>query len=308
VNAVALPLNEACWLGGYGGLSPQYTGSSYRRAIVSYVNRLAHFGIYAVLRLSGAAPGEIAYGSDETSSDEIPMADADHSLKFWTSVAATFKREKRVLFHAFDEPHDIDWACVLLGCIANDAPGGSARYGTYRAVGDQAIVNAIRHAGAPQPIILSGPQFAGDLSQWRRYMPHDPRHQLLADVSSFDYSDYVLAHRGFLRTFARRVAVIVGGFGDTDCTSSYSRKLMAFMDSIRQSYLAWTWDTVQDYGGCANALLDDPGPQINGQPPGYYTARPSGYGAGIRRHYRQLDAIGRSAARGLLARPHAPRT
>ena len=45
---------------------------------------------------------------------------------------------------------------------------------------------------------------------------------------------------------------------------------MSVMDSIHQSYLAWTWDTVQDYGGCSNALLDDPGAK-NGFPAGYYS-------------------------------------
>jgi hypothetical protein len=83
--------------------------------------------------------------------------------------------------------------------------------------------------------------------------------------------------------------VIVGGFGDTHCTSRYSRKVMAVIDSIRQSYLAWTWNTVQDYGGCSNALLDDPGPPINGQPAGYYSAKPSGFGRGVRDHLRALN-------------------
>ncbi|MHB8692384.1 MAG: cellulase family glycosylhydrolase [Solirubrobacteraceae bacterium] len=291
VNSVALPLNEACWLGGYAGLNPGFTGSRYRRAIVRYVQRLNHFGIYAVLRLSGAAPGQRAYGSDTTSSDEAPMADADHSLAFWSSVAATFRSYKMVLFHTFDEPHDIDWACILLGCIATDAPNGRSRFGSYQTVGNQAMVNAIRAAGAPQPIIISGPEFAGDLSGWEQYMPSDPRHQLGADVSSFDYADYVLAHKHALRAFARRHPVIVGGFGDTHCTSTYSRKVMAVIDSIHQSYFAWTWNTVQDYGGCSNnALLDDPGPQINGQPAGYYTARPSGFGSGVRDHYRAINA------------------
>lgn len=104
INAVALPLNEACWLGGYGGLNPQFTGASYRTAIVRYVERLNQFGIYVVLRLSGAAPGDHAYGSDPSSPNEIPMADSDHSIAFWASVAAVFKRNQMVLFHTFDEP------------------------------------------------------------------------------------------------------------------------------------------------------------------------------------------------------------
>ena len=287
VNAVALPLNEACWLGGYGNLNPQYVGDAYRRAIVDYVGLLAGAGIYVVLRLSGAAPGDNAYGSSTVSSDESPMADADHSVAFWRSVAATFRGYRRVLFHAYDEPHDVSWQCLRDGCTAVDAPGGQTRFGSYQTAGDQSLVDAIRGTGAKQPIIISGPEFAGDLSQWERFAPLDPRHELVADVSSFDYSDYVVSHARFLRGFARRHPVIVGGFGDTHCVSTYSQKVMAVMDGIGQSYLAWTWDTVQDYGGCSNALLDDPG-TIDGFPAGYYSARPSGFGRGVRDHFRKI--------------------
>ena len=292
VNTVALPLNEACWLGGYAGLDPRYTGARYRSAIARYARRLNHFGIYVVLRLSGAAPGDNAYGSDTSSPNEIPMADADHSVAFWASLAATFRSDRMVLFHTFDEPHDVGWACLLSGCTADDAPDGVSRYGSYTTAGNQAIVDAIRGAGARQPIILSGPDFAADLSGWERYLPHDPAHQLAANVSSFDYSDFVVSHEAVLRAFARRHPVIVGGFGDTNCTSAYSRTLMRVMDSIRGSYLAWTWNTVQDYGGCSNALLDDAGPPVNGQPAGYYSARPSGFGRGVRNHYRGLHGQG----------------
>lgn len=287
VNAVALPLNEACWLGGYAGLDPTYTGSAYRRAIVGYVKLLNAAGIYVVLRLSAAAPGDHAYGSDSISSDEIPMADADHSIRFWSSVASTFRSYRRVLFHTYDEPHDVSWQCLRDGCTANDVPEGQMRFGTYQTAGNQSMVDAIRGAGAHQPIIISGPNFAGDLSQWDTFKPSDPRHELMADVSSFDYSDYVVGHRDELRSFSRHHPIIVGGFGDTHCVSTYSQKVMAVMDSIHESYLAWTWDTVQDYGGCSNALLDDPGTR-NGFPAGYYTGRPSGFGRGVRAHFRKV--------------------
>ena len=45
INAVALPLNEACWLGGYGGLRPQFSGEPYRAAIQKYVGQLNRKGI-----------------------------------------------------------------------------------------------------------------------------------------------------------------------------------------------------------------------------------------------------------------------
>ena len=286
VNAVALPLNEACWLGGYANLNHSYTGPAYRQAIVAYVKRLNAAGIYVVIRLSAAAPGNHAYGSDSISSDEVPMADADHSIAFWRAAASTFRSYKRVLFHTFDEPHDVSWKCLREGCLANDVPEGQVRFGQYQTAGDQAMVDAIRAAGARQPIIISGPDFAGDLSGWETYKPRDRLGELVADISSFDYSDFVVSHASELRSFARHHPVIVGGFGDTHCVSTYSEKVMSVMDAIHQSYLAWTWDTVQDYGGCSNALLDDPATK-NGFPAGYYSGRPSGFGRGVRDHFRQ---------------------
>ncbi len=73
----------------------------------------------------------------------------------------------------------------------------------------------------------------------------------------------------------------MGGFGDTDCNSDYSKRLMRFADGQGISYLAWTWNTEADYGGCSNALL---GPKLSA----YYSGHPSGFGEGIRKHYRAV--------------------
>ncbi len=85
--AVALPLNEACWLGDAEfGLKP-------RKAIESYVELLRSGGIYVILRLAAAAPGHDVFpqlSPGNTSFDEIPMADADNSLRFWSSLAEAF--------------------------------------------------------------------------------------------------------------------------------------------------------------------------------------------------------------------------
>src|SRR5487761_510979 len=45
VRSVAVPLNEACWLG-LSGISRRYGGRNYRRAIGVYVRLLERFGIY----------------------------------------------------------------------------------------------------------------------------------------------------------------------------------------------------------------------------------------------------------------------
>jgi len=296
INTVALPLNEACWLGGsnWPQLKPEFTGTSYRSAIVDYVDRLNSAGIYVVLRLSGAAPGSHAFleptpQGPEQDPHEIPMPDADHSLAFWTSVATTFRTNHKVLFHAYDEPNgaDVTWSCLRNGCPTTDLRfDGTVRYGAYQAVGHQAIVNAIRGANATQPILLSGIEFAGVFDSWLGALPTDPMNQLAANASAFDYATFVFdAAKPHLATISESHPVVFGGFGDTDCNSDFSQSVMQFADQHGMSYLAWTWNTVQDYGGCANALLDDNTQRPDGQPAGYYSANPSGFGAGVRDHF-----------------------
>lgn len=285
INAVALPLNEACWLGGYGPLKPEFSGEPYRAAIEQYVERLNAHGIYVVLRLSGSGPGENAYGAAPGDS-EMPMADADHSLDFWSSVAERFRTNHAVLFHAFDEPHKIDWPCALNGCPVNaNGSEGEPHFGPFQAVGHQAIVDTIRAAGATQPIIVSGIDFAGDLSQWEQYKPVDPLNSIAIGWNDFDYSKNLSRSKRDLKRLAKGYPIVVGGFGDTDCDSDYSTKLMKFADGIGISYLAWTWNTIADYGGCDNALL---GPSRKA----YYTAHPSGFGKGVRKHFRQVRRNG----------------
>jgi len=281
INAVAIPLNEACWLGGYGDLKPELSGEPYQAAIEKYVNRLNAHGIYAVLRLSGSGPGDNVYGSVKGNS-ELQMADADHSLAFWNSVADRFRDNHAVLFHAFDEPHGIDWQCALSGCMVNaNGSEGEPKFGPFQTVGSQAIVDAIRATGAAQPIIVSGIDFAGDVSQWQDFAPTDPLNALAVGFNDFDYTKNLRRSKGDLRRLSTSHPIVIGGFGDTDCDSDYSSKVMRFADGLGISYLAWTWNTEADYGGCENALL---GPTRKA----YYTGHPSGFGKGVRKHYRQV--------------------
>jgi hypothetical protein len=290
INAVALPLNEACWLGGFGGVEPAHSDANYRNAITDYVDRLNAKGIYVVLRLSGAAPGDHAF-TGLGDSIELPMADADHAPAFWTSVATAFKDNHDVVFHTYDEPNgdDVTWDCLFAGCSASDARFG----GAYQTAAQPALVAAIRATGATQPIILSGPYYAGTLDQWLSHLPDDG--QLVADLSAFDYNAVFPQEAPNIEAVAQTHPVIFGGFGDTDCNSDYSRALMDYSDAHGVSYLAWTWNTAQDYGGCSNALLDDDGPLIDGDVPGYRSGLPSGFGLGIRDHLIALAAAAATA-------------
>ena len=89
VNGARIPLNEDCWLG-INGVSRG--GAAYQNDIIAFVNNLHASGMYAILDLHWNAPG----GTKATG--EQVMADYDHSIAFWQSVATTFKNDQGVIF------------------------------------------------------------------------------------------------------------------------------------------------------------------------------------------------------------------
>ncbi|GAC1332789.1 MAG: hypothetical protein NVSMB17_12370 [Candidatus Dormibacteria bacterium] len=182
-NAVRFMVNEMCWLGRSGpGVSnppsapiPQahYDAAAYRAAITTFVDLLHRHGMYAVIALGDnpcpyrfpdqdGAPTYHPPGSQYSRCDDEQqlMPDADNSPAFWSSIAATFKDDRGVVFELFNEPHidhkagvEDPWACWKSGC---EVPGEN-----WRTAGMQTLVNAIRGAGAKQPILVEGLGYGG---------------------------------------------------------------------------------------------------------------------------------------------------
>ncbi len=253
VTSVRLLLNEDCWLG-VNGVNPAYGGAAYRRAIVDFVRLLHAQGLYAEVSLAWAAPGrQLALG-------QAPMPDADHALAFWRSVATTFAHDPFVVLGAYGEPHDVSWPCWLQG-------GAFCRLG-YAAVGMQQIVDAIRAAGATQPIAVSGINFANDLGAWLEYRPHDPRGELVAEFHLYGNN---LCHtpacwaRDELPVL-RRVPLLTGELGesydDSSCGASFISEYMTWADAHGVGYQAWTWNT---WGTCSSLIR-----RFDGTPAGVY--------------------------------------
>ena len=271
VNAVRVPLNEDSWLG-INGVNPAFNGAPYRAAIVDYVNRLNAEGIVAIVNLHFSAPGTTV------PDDQSPMADEDHSPAFWQSVASTFADNHSVIFDVFNEPYpdnNLDtataWSCVL--------NGGTCSGVSYPTAGMQQLVDVIRAAGATQPLMIAGPQYAGELDQWMAFEPADPLHQLIASVHIYGLpldSPYRVSSTWdtYIAPLAAQVPIVIGEFGDTDCTSNFSTPLMTWADAHGISYLAWGWIT----SNCASepALITD------------YNGTPTPFGAGVRAHLLQL--------------------
>jgi hypothetical protein len=279
VNAVRVPLNEACW-NGEPYVNPAYAGANYQNAIKAYVHLLNANGMVAILDLHWT-DGRYTGPSSECASAQArclkPMPDAAMAIPFWTSVAQAFKGSNAVIFDLFNEPFPerashsqmAGWHCWLHG---GTCPGIG-----YPVAGMQDLVNAVRAAGAHNVILLSGLAYANDLSGWLSYEPADPDHNLAASWHSYNFNtcSNLSCWASLVAPVIAQVPLVAGEIGENDCASGYISALTSWLDSQSASYLAWAWNA--DFP-CSS------GPSLITS----YDGSPTPYGAGYRAHLRSL--------------------
>lgn len=306
-NAVRVPLNEDCWLGINGdpnssqGADPPLTQSGYQQAVESYVAALNARGLYAILDLHWSAPGALKADGQQ------PMPD-DHSAAFWTSVASTFKSNPAVVFDVFNEPyspgdprsgndpaHPVSWTCWRDGGCPLTAykETGQPTNTPYTAVGMQALVNAVRAAGATQPVLVGGLDYANDLTGWIQYRPADPLNQEAASFHNYQGKtcDNVGCWNSQIAPVAASVPVVTGEFDEEVCApNGFDEAYMTWADQHGVGYLAWGWwvlspQEISDAGCSAFYLLT-----------GYDGTPAAPNGTSVRTHLLSLPAGGLSTA------------
>jgi len=299
-NVVRVPLNEDCWLGINGQPNNSQdpgetlTASGYRQAVEDYVSFLNAHGLYAILDLHWTAPG------NQIAEEQQPMPDNDHSPAFWQSVASTFKDNPAVVFDVFNEPYDptdpvsgtdqdpqerVTWNCWDTGtengpeggapCDTSAYDAGGTKTLPYRVAGLQTLVDTIRTAGATQPVLIGGLDFANDLSQWGDHAPDDPLNQEAASFHNYtgQRCDNVSCWNSEVAPVAANVPVVTGEFDednfdnpscDNRTPDTFDTDYMNWADQHGVSYLAWGWEVlgaqeITDQGCSAYYLTSDPG-------------------------------------------------
>ncbi len=259
INAVRIPLNEDCWLG-INLPYPQFGGAAYRAVIVDYVNSLNAAGLAVILDLHWGAPGrQLAKGGEV-------MADEDHSPKFWSSVAGTFKGHQGVVFDLFNEPRELPFPCLVHGgCVV----------GGVQVAGYNQLIRDVRDTGASNVIMVAGTDFATNPTGFSKLMPSDPRHQLAISVHVYNFNGAkkpATWNKWVQMGLLSKVPFVTGELGEKDCTDKFIDTYMSWADAHRVSYLAWAFDS----GQCDGPFL------LNS------SGRPTPYGAGYKAHLARL--------------------
>ena len=192
-NTVSFGLNEASWLGATctdsdsGIARSADPGGNYRSAIQTQVQQANAAGLYVILELHWAAPG--------TTCPEVQtqMANADHSIDCWSSVATTFKGNPAVIFSLYNEPffYALDggqdpWAVMMKtgGTLSYYPAVGNTKYQninvSWTSVSMQRLLATVRAQGATNVVLVGGVEFGNNLSNWLANMPTDSLNQIAA--------------------------------------------------------------------------------------------------------------------------------
>jgi len=272
-NVVRVPLDEECWLG-INGAPKRYSGTRYARAMEAFANLANASGLIVEFDLHfGAAGGGLP------TSDRYPGLDLDHAPAFWRSVARAFATNHSVIFNLINEPYVRAWTCYRDGGCETPRVG---KLGSWKVVGTQSIVNAIRATGAANPIIVAGLRYSNDLSRWVRYAPADPDHAIVAGAHVYfdglGCEDPACWTKEFGAVQDAGYPVVVDEFGETDCTHAKIDVLMKWGDERRPpiGYWAWSW----------NPFSCEKGPSLITNDAGDPTQT---YGAGFEAHLKRVQ-------------------
>ena len=294
VNAVRVPLNEACW-NGDSYVNPAYSGAKYQAAIKSYVKLLNANGMAVILDLhwtNGVYTGPASACSSAEATCQKPMPDAAEAVPFWTSVASTFKGNDSVIFDLFNEPYPEQadhgnlaegWQCWL--------KGGNCAGISYPVAGMQTMVNAVRSTGATNVLMLGGLTWSNDLDGWLSHEPVDPDHNLAASWHSYNFNacSTEACWTSQIAPLIAKVPLIAGEIGENNCADNYISSLTSWLNSKDASYLAWAWNT--DFNCYSGPGL------INN-----YDGAPTAYGAGYESDLHSIESDLHSIAHSIAHR------
>ncbi len=218
-NVVRVPVHPEYWRD-----DPDYLW----RYLDEIVRWCGQEGMYAILDWHSI--GNVVTGRAPLS-QELYSATEESTREFWSQIAAHFESTPHVLFEVFNEPQGIaaeEW---------RDAA--------------QALIGVIRGAGATQPVIVGGLEYARDLS-WVLKTPLDDAAVIYAShiypshpASSWDtwFGDVALRYPvmitewGFLdQSTTNQDSYLVGS------TAGYGAPLIARLDALGAGWVACWWD------------------------------------------------------------------
>lgn len=154
-NTIRLPMKDDLWFGKYP--TQKDGGKAYRESIDQIITLVANRGGYLVLDLH-----------------RFRAPKAEH-VEFWKDAARRYKNHPAVIFDLFNEPFGISWEVWKDGgwvAEKKEQTDESAflseeekkKNQGFQSAGMQALLDAVRVAGAMNPVVVGGLTWSSDLT------------------------------------------------------------------------------------------------------------------------------------------------
>jgi endoglucanase len=240
-NTIRLPLSQDRWF----GKAPQQDdqGKYYRILVRQIVDFVTASGCYIILDLHWSNAGE--WGKNI---GQHLMPD-EHSLSFWKAAAAAYQNHPAVLFNLYNEPHNVGWDIWLKGGQVTEKATPKTPIQTYKAVGMQTLLDAVRSTGAKNVVIVGGLDWSYDFTgilQGRQLSDPDGN-GVLYDNHAYPFKgDTVERWIGKMETAAKKLPIIVGEFGaetrgsaPVEKDEQWVRQVLQALEDHKWSWTAW---------------------------------------------------------------------
>ncbi len=238
-NIIRLPLSQDRWFGKARG--QQFKGKHYRTLIQKIVHTCNSLGSYIILDMHWSDEG--VWGN-QIGQHKMPDK---NTLAFWKSFARVYRNYPGVLFDLYNEPHDISWQVWKYGGPVTENDRKTGKSMTYRAVGMQTLLNAVRSTGAKNVVVAGGINWAYDMTGFLNgYQLSDP------NGNGVIYANHNYPFKGEtfaqwlkeMKTATAKIPVIVSEFGANPNPPSntnfiWIREVLQALESHHWNWTAW---------------------------------------------------------------------
>jgi hypothetical protein len=275
-DMVRIPLSANNWLGDYDANHGTHYGAEgdpcpgYDAGVRNLVAAAAQAGVYIMLTLAYVDPCATVVRNQAGAGYALP-GEAE-GVNFWQTLGtdSAIADNKYVWLDAYSEPHGVSWEQWYAGGEVTQVVGNGRAGCTYQAAGMAELASVIRAAAPTRPIVISGNNWGGDITQIDTYS--FPQSNLYFGVHIYPGPDDSDESQwpSFFANMATR-PVVATEFGTHDCSTLWVDDLMSYLRVHAQGMIAWGYNK----GDCSGPRLLD------------RTGAVSTYGSNIQAFYAQ---------------------
>lgn len=262
-NLIRLPLSQDSWFG--KGSGQRNSGEAYRALVKQLVDFCSSKNAYIILDLHWSDAGD---WGENIGQHNLPDR---NSVVFWRDVAETYRDHPAVLFDLYNEPTRVTWDQWYKGGTVTETDDKTKEVLSYKAVGMQALVDAIRSTAAGNVIIAGGINWAYELEgiPGARELSDPHGNGIVYAAHPYPHSyehigrETIAQWEARTEAFARKLPVIITEFGSNSAMWPFPKEWNYSDEKWNREMLrvlevhGWNWTAWDFHPNASPCLIAD---------------------------------------------------